>query len=138
AFSKSSNDCMGGKFPAQASGLRSASASSSDTAEESGWNPSSAPARRSASPSPEASPTADHAPFQAGRQRAEEQRGGVMSNRHHLLSDSLRKNIEIMSRLERHALDRRSGTDRISDAMTAFASSGPFLVLHVVWFVLWI
>jgi uncharacterized membrane protein len=43
-----------------------------------------------------------------------------------------------MARLENDALHQRSLTDRVSDSITRFAGSSVFIVLHIVWFTVWI
>jgi len=48
------------------------------------------------------------------------------------------KNVQTIARLELEALRERSLTDRISDAITRFAGSGPFILLHIIWFIVWI
>jgi uncharacterized membrane protein len=40
--------------------------------------------------------------------------------------------------LENAALHERTFADRLSDSITRFAGSGAFVLLHVVWFSLWI
>jgi uncharacterized membrane protein len=49
-----------------------------------------------------------------------------------------RGNIRAIARLENEALHQRSVTDRISDAITRFAGSGVFILVHIVWFAIWI
>jgi len=43
-----------------------------------------------------------------------------------------------MAELERKALDDRPLIDRLTDAVARTAGSMPFIVLHAVWFALWI
>src|ERR1700733_2640560 len=52
--------------------------------------------------------------------------------------DSADKNFEAIAQLEHKALFERTFADRISDAITRFAGSANFLMLHVVWFAVWI
>ena len=49
-----------------------------------------------------------------------------------------RRNIRAIARLEHEALHQRSLTDRISDNITRFAGSSVFIVLHIIWFTVWI
>ena len=61
------------------------------------------------------------------------------SNHSERPSPSLAKrNIRAIARLENEALHQRSLTDRISDGITRFAGSSTFIVLHIVWFTVWI
>jgi len=48
------------------------------------------------------------------------------------------RNIRAIARLENEALHQRSLTGRISDGVTRFAGSSVFIVLHIIWFSLWI
>src|SRR5947207_9451141 len=48
------------------------------------------------------------------------------------------RNIRAIARLENEALHQRSLTDRVSDNITRFAGSSVFIVLHIVWFTIWI
>jgi uncharacterized membrane protein len=48
------------------------------------------------------------------------------------------RNIRAIARLENEALHQRSMTDRVSDSITRFAGSSVFIVLHIVWFTVWI
>ena len=48
------------------------------------------------------------------------------------------RNIRAIARLEHEALYQRSLTDRVSDNITRFAGSSVFIVLHIVWFTVWI
>lgn len=47
-------------------------------------------------------------------------------------------NINTVVRLEEQALKERSVSDRLSDAIANFVGSIPFVILHVVWFGLWV
>ena len=53
-------------------------------------------------------------------------------------SSSAAKNVETIAFLEQTALHERSLTDRVSDEITRFAGSGVFIVLHVIWFSVWV
>jgi uncharacterized membrane protein len=48
------------------------------------------------------------------------------------------KNIQAIAALEREALHDRSRLDRLTDAITATAGSPAFIVVHAVWFIIWI
>jgi len=48
------------------------------------------------------------------------------------------KNIEAIRKLENETLQRLSTVEHIADNITAFAGSSPFIVLHVLWFGVWI
>ena len=47
------------------------------------------------------------------------------------------QNIDAIVVLEEEALNRRTFADRLSDMIAAFVGSIPFVVIHVVWFVVW-
>lgn len=47
-------------------------------------------------------------------------------------------NIETVARLEEEFLEQRSLTDRIGDAVGGFAGSMTFVLVHLVWFVMWL
>jgi uncharacterized membrane protein len=51
---------------------------------------------------------------------------------------ALEENVEEIREWERASQLARSRTDRISDWIAATAASGPALVLHVIWFAVWI
>ena len=48
-----------------------------------------------------------------------------------------RRNVEIIGQLEAAADAKRTVADRTADAITQFAGSMKFVLLHVVWFGLW-
>ena len=48
------------------------------------------------------------------------------------------QNIRAMVELDQKALDTRTALDRLTDAVTRVAGSTPFIVLHTVWFTVWI
>jgi uncharacterized membrane protein len=48
------------------------------------------------------------------------------------------RNIRAIARLENEALHQRSLTDRVSDSITRFAGSSLFILLHIIWFTVWI
>jgi uncharacterized membrane protein len=54
------------------------------------------------------------------------------------LTEPATQNIAAIAALEREALHERSALDRVTDAVTAGAGSAPFLVIHAVWFGVWI
>jgi uncharacterized membrane protein len=43
-----------------------------------------------------------------------------------------------MARLEAESLHQRSVTDRVSDSITRFAGSTTSIILHIIWFSIWI
>jgi uncharacterized membrane protein len=47
-------------------------------------------------------------------------------------------NIQTVVRLEEESSEQRTRSDRIGDAIAAFAGSITFVILHVVWFAAWI
>jgi uncharacterized membrane protein len=47
-------------------------------------------------------------------------------------------NIESVAAIEQALLNQRSIVDRISDRITAFVGSITFVVLHLMWFVVWV
>jgi uncharacterized membrane protein len=53
-------------------------------------------------------------------------------------ADALEDNIKAVATIEQAALERRSRTARLSDAVTGIAGSDTSLVLHLVWFVGWV
>lgn len=48
------------------------------------------------------------------------------------------KNIKAIARLEKRAAQKHTHGERVAAAVTRFAGSVQFIVIHVVWFVLWI
>jgi uncharacterized membrane protein len=50
---------------------------------------------------------------------------------------AMEENVRAISEWEQSVLHGRSRAERISDWITATASSGPVLVAHVIWFALW-
>jgi uncharacterized membrane protein len=48
------------------------------------------------------------------------------------------RNIQAIAALEREALHDRSRLDRVTDTVTAIAGSPAFIVVHGIWFVVWI
>jgi uncharacterized membrane protein len=51
---------------------------------------------------------------------------------------SAQSNINTVVELEEEARQKRTVADRISDAIAGFVGSMPFVVLHLVWFGLWV
>lgn len=47
-------------------------------------------------------------------------------------------NIDAICALEEQALSRRTLSDRMSDAIANFVGSIPFVVIHLIWFVIWV
>ena len=54
------------------------------------------------------------------------------------VEDLTSRNVEIIAALEEAARQRRTTTDRVIDAVTAFCGSMAFVWLHVAWFGGWI
>ena len=51
---------------------------------------------------------------------------------------TVQKNIETIMELEKGAVECRSAAERVADKVTTFAGSTPFIILHIIWFGLWI
>jgi uncharacterized membrane protein len=54
------------------------------------------------------------------------------------IADPASRNIAAIAALERKALHGRTTVDRVTDAVTGITGSAVFVVLHVVWFGVWI
>ena len=54
------------------------------------------------------------------------------------LSAALDENVRAIQTWEREALHSRSTAERVSDAITALAGSGPVQLAHVAWFAFWL
>ncbi|MFS8086068.1 MAG: DUF1003 domain-containing protein [Acidobacteriota bacterium] len=48
------------------------------------------------------------------------------------------RNIDSIMKLERDAIGNRSTAEYLADKVTTSAGSTPFLILHVIWFGLWV
>jgi uncharacterized membrane protein len=48
------------------------------------------------------------------------------------------KNVEAIMKLERDAIGSRSTAEHLADKVTTFAGSTPFLILHIIWFGVWV
>lgn len=53
-------------------------------------------------------------------------------------TDAVQENIETILKLEKEAVQNLSTVEHIADKVTAFASSSPFIILHILWFGGWI
>jgi uncharacterized membrane protein len=53
-------------------------------------------------------------------------------------SDAIRRNIELVAKLEERFLERRSFSERSADAIAAFCGSMTFVVVHAAGYSLWI
>ena len=51
---------------------------------------------------------------------------------------SAQDNIDAVVRLEESAKNRRTLADKISDRVAGFVGSMSFVLIHVVWFVVWV
>ena len=54
------------------------------------------------------------------------------------VSTHMERNVRAIAELEQNAMASRSSADRMSDAITRVAGSAPFVVVHVLWFTVWI
>lgn len=52
-------------------------------------------------------------------------------------ADPMAYNVEAIAKLEHKALHSRSAGEKVSDFFVSLMGSMPFLVFHVVWFVIW-
>jgi uncharacterized membrane protein len=48
------------------------------------------------------------------------------------------ENIERVVRLEQEALEKRTTSERVADAIAGFVGSMQFVYLHIVWFLVWV
>src|SRR4030081_3851243 len=48
------------------------------------------------------------------------------------------KNVEAIMKLERDAIGSRSTAEHLADKVTTFAGSTPFVILHIIWFGVWV
>ena len=55
-----------------------------------------------------------------------------------ILCDVIERNIQILNHLRERASNRRSVQQKLSDAITNFSGSIPFVYLHALWFLVWI
>jgi uncharacterized membrane protein len=51
---------------------------------------------------------------------------------------SAQDNINTIVRLEDQALKNRTWADRLSDVIASFVGSLPFVIMHVIWFGIWV
>lgn len=51
---------------------------------------------------------------------------------------SAQHNINKIVALEQQALEQRTTSDRVSDTIANFVGSIPFVVLHLIWFAVWV
>lgn len=49
-----------------------------------------------------------------------------------------RENITAIARLEEEIQRRRTPLDRLADSVAAFVGSMPFIIVHLLWFMVWI
>src|ERR1700687_5263339 len=61
-----------------------------------------------------------------------------MSPKHPSAEHPVVHNIQAMVQLEQDALDKRTPVDRVIAAVTRVAGSTTFIVVHAVWFTIWI
>ena len=50
----------------------------------------------------------------------------------------IKKNIETVLSLEKQAISERSAAEHVADKVTTFAGSTPFIIIHMLWFGIWI
>lgn len=55
-----------------------------------------------------------------------------------LTPGAIHENIETILKMEKEAVKNLSTIEHIADKVTAFAGSSPFIILHALWFGLWI
>jgi len=53
-------------------------------------------------------------------------------------ASTVRRNVQTIADMEADSSARRSALDRLSDRVSAFASSPSFLMIHLIWFGVWI
>ncbi len=53
-------------------------------------------------------------------------------------TDPLLKNVQTVGELERQAVQHLSLLERVSHAITSVAGSKTFIVVHLIWFVVWV
>ena len=71
------------------------------------------------------------------RNRPERQRK-VDTTRRRAASSAVEQNVQAIKRWERAILLARSKSEQISDWIACTAASGPVLLLHVLWFAVWV
>jgi len=64
--------------------------------------------------------------------------GGKVAERSEPIAKAVRRNIEMIARMEEEFLRRRSLPDRLADAIAGFSGTPWFVVSHVVVYGLWI
>ena len=65
--------------------------------------------------------------------RAQTDKPGVQSQ-----NDLIRKNISALTEMQRQEAGSRSALDRVADRITGFSGSMLFVILHVIWFGVWV
>ena len=65
--------------------------------------------------------------------RSQDDKPGVQSQ-----NDLIRKNISALTEMQRQEAGSRSALDRVADRITAFFGSMQFVILHVIWFGVWV
>src|SRR4051812_18554510 len=62
-----------------------------------------------------------------------------MNNQNHRATPaSAQDNINEVVRIEESALEHRTLSDKISDAIASFVGSIAFVIIHIVWFGFWV
>lgn len=54
------------------------------------------------------------------------------------VEDLTRRNVELVRRIEQAEMERRSGLDKVIDAITNFCGNPWFVWIHIAWFAIWI
>jgi uncharacterized membrane protein len=52
--------------------------------------------------------------------------------------DAMEKNVRLITRLEQLSLNSRTAADRVADIITHFSGTNIFVILHVIWFAVWV
>ena len=60
------------------------------------------------------------------------------SSAHHAPPAQVHRNIAAIAGVEQAAMDRRGAFDRAADMIARFSGSVAFLVIHVIWFAVWL
>ena len=50
----------------------------------------------------------------------------------------IQKNIDTILEMEKEAIQSRSAAEHVADKITTFAGSTPFIIIHIIWFALWV
>ena len=53
-------------------------------------------------------------------------------------TDAVQRNIDTVLKLEKEAAENLSPVEHLADKVTEYAGSSPFIIIHAIWFGLWI